>query len=74
MAINKGIWEKVESSNLSRVQYDPENQQLVVEFKSKKVYEYENVSEEEHYDLVNAPSVGKYFNENIKHKPFKQLR
>jgi hypothetical protein len=54
------------STNIARLLYDQDAGVLKIEFRSGKIYEYEDVS----YDLWNqfttAPSAGKFFNERIK--------
>jgi len=58
--------EPVESSNISSVGYDKENQRLEIEFRrSKVVYSYHKVPPKVYAKLMTAESLGKYFNENI---------
>lgn len=56
----------VSSSNVATVGYDQNTMTLEVEFTSGSVYQYFDVPETEHINLVNASSVGKYLNNNIK--------
>lgn len=57
----------VSSSNIASVGYDPNSETLEVEFlKSGKVYEYYNVPAFMHERLMEAPSVGVFFNAEIK--------
>lgn len=56
----------VSSSNIASVGYDAEEQTLAVEFHSGSTYQYSNVPEAEFDRLLNAGSVGSYFNANIK--------
>jgi hypothetical protein len=56
----------VESSNIAAVGYSKKLETLRVEFHKGREYEYYPVSPELHSELVNAESVGKFFNENIK--------
>jgi KTSC domain len=57
----------VSSSNIASVGYDPHSETLEVEFlKSGKVYEYYNVPAFMHERLMEAPSVGVFFNAEIK--------
>lgn len=56
----------VRSSNVASVGHDAKTGTLHVGFKNGSVYEYKGVPGAEHQALVNAPSVGKYFNEHIK--------
>ena len=56
----------VVSSNISEVQYDTDEEQLHVIFSSGITYIYESVPETEYQLLINAKSVGSYFNKSIK--------
>ena len=58
----------VESSNLRSVGYDEFLLVLEIEFNSGAVYRYYGVPSEVHDELINAESVGKYFNANVKSK------
>lgn len=60
------VREPVKSSNLKSVGYDPTTQKLEVEFKSGGVFCYDNVSPQEHADLMSAGSIGSYFHQNIR--------
>ena len=60
--------QSVESSNLKSVGYDEFLLVLEIEFKSGAVYRYYGVPSEVHDELINAESVGKYFNANVKSK------
>ena len=57
----------VSSSNIASVGYDESSERLEIEFlKTGQVYEYYNVPSFVYEGLVNAPSVGAYFNAEIK--------
>lgn len=56
------------STMIDNVVYDFANNKLKVRFKNGSVYEYENVDKSVYENLTDAESIGKYFNENIKHK------
>ena len=58
--------QSVESSNLKSVGYDEFLLVLETEFNSGAVYRYYGVPLEVHDELINAESVGKYFNANVK--------
>lgn len=58
--------EKVDSSNLDSVGYDPRSETLEVEFKNGGVYRYLEVPEEEWRSLRTAESKGSYLNSHIK--------
>lgn len=63
----------VDSSLLKEVSYDPFLGVMTVHFKNGGVYEYLEVPEATYEELLQAPSVGKYFHINIKNK-FQFLR
>jgi hypothetical protein len=56
----------VSSSNLVSVGYDPSSETLEVEFKTSSVYQYYNLPQFMYEQLMQAPSVGTFFNANIK--------
>lgn len=56
----------VDSSNVISVGHDPDTNQLHVEFSGGNVYVYEGVDADKHAALMNADSVGKFLNANIK--------
>ena len=55
----------VTSTTLKSVGYDPQTQTLELEFDSGSVYQYDNVPPEVYQGLLEADSLGRYFNENI---------
>ena len=58
---------QVKSTAITEVSYDEDTQILRIQFARGAVYDYPNVPAEEFVNLVNAPSVGQYFNQHIKH-------
>ncbi len=58
--------QRVESSMLREVGYDPERRTLEVEFTSGQVYEYSDVPPEVYAGLLRAESLGQYFHENVR--------
>ncbi len=58
--------EPVSSSNLVSVGYNPDSETLEVEFKSGLIYEYYNVPQFMHERLMQAPSIGTFFNAEIR--------
>jgi hypothetical protein len=56
---------RINSSNIRAVGYDARNRMLEIEFSNGSIYQYSGVSEEVHRRLVNAPSPGSYFSDNI---------
>ena len=63
---------KVDSSAISEISW--EDDKLTIEFNSGQTYAYDGISKEMAEDFINAPSVGRYFQKNIKDKySFTQL-
>ncbi len=56
---------RINASNIRGVGYDARNRMLEIEFSNGSIYQYSGVSEEVHRRLVNAPSPGSYFSDNI---------
>jgi hypothetical protein len=56
----------VNSSNISAVGFDPDNQMVYVQFLNGSTYAYKGVPEHEFENLRTAPSVGSYLNRNYK--------
>jgi hypothetical protein len=48
------------------VGYDPRRHVLEVEFRQGRIYQYFDVPAAAHHDLLNAASIGAYFNRHIK--------
>ena len=57
---------KVESSNLASVGYDAENQILEIEFNHGGIYQYFDIPQSVHSNLLSASSHGQYFDRFIK--------
>jgi len=58
--------EAVSSSNLVSVGYNPDSETLEVEFKNSGIYEYYNVPQFMYDRLMQAGSIGTFFNTDIK--------
>lgn len=56
----------VSSSNIASVGYDEDKRLLEIEFNTGAVYQYDDVPKNVFDGLMNAPSVGSYFNAEIK--------
>ena len=56
------------SSRVSALQYDEWKQELIITYKRGGDYKYFNVPESEYISLIQAESVGKFINQNIKPK------
>jgi phage repressor protein C with HTH and peptisase S24 domain len=58
--------QRVKSSVVASVGYDPTQRRLEVAFHNGRVYAYFEVPPSVYEELVAAESVGKFFNENVK--------
>lgn len=58
--------QRVSSSNLASVGYDPISQTLEIEFNHGGIYQYSGFPISEHQGLMAASSHGSYFVQNIK--------
>lgn len=56
----------VESTNISKVGYDPATKTLAVAFADGSLYHYQNVEPSAHDDLLAAKSMGSHLHKNIK--------
>lgn len=56
------------SGNIARLNYDDEKGLLMIEFRSGKFYRYHGVAYETWNKFIEAPSVGRFFNSEIKGK------
>ncbi len=65
----------VSSTNLASVGYDPILRTLEVEFRNGHIYQYESVPPSVVRDLLRAPSIGRFLNQNIKRRyPFRRVQ
>jgi len=56
----------VESTTLATVAYDDVRELLTLEFRSRAIYQYFGVPPAVHQALLQAPSMGSYFNRVIR--------
>jgi hypothetical protein len=56
----------VSSSHLASIAYNPDSETLEVEFSSGRVYEYYNVPQFMYERLMEASSIGSFFNAEIR--------
>lgn len=59
-------WREMSSSVIARAAYDETSRTLTIEFRSGTVYEYFDVPRKIYEGLIDAPSAGNYFAENIR--------
>lgn len=64
----------VQSTDLAAVGYDADTLTLVVDFVKGGRYQYSGVPAEVHEGLMNAPSKGTYFNQNIRKAGYSYIR
>ena len=66
--------QSVNSTNVAAIGYDPENQILVVAYRSGGLYNYYDVSQREYDSLMMAESKGGFLAKNIKgHKSYQRV-
>jgi hypothetical protein len=56
------------SSVIAGLDYNPTTHMLEVEFRTGRVYHYFGVPKAEYEALLNAPSLGRYFNREIRNR------
>lgn len=59
-------WEEVDSSNITRIAFDEEEERIIIEFKDGGQYAYDECPRELFERFRLAPSIGKFFYANIK--------
>ena len=70
MAEGKRNWTPVKSSRLVAVELDPMSRTMYAKFPADRngneaIYAYANVTVEQYNGIVNAPSIGRAFNQEI---------
>lgn len=60
--------EHVDSTAITAIGWDGQLQTLFVEFKSGKVYMFQDVPGDVVQDFQDSPSIGRYFSQNIRGK------
>lgn len=58
--------QEVKSSNIVSVDYDEQEQTLIVEFPGNSRYKYNKMPIREYKDFINSESKGKYFHSHIR--------
>lgn len=56
---------RISSGNIRAVGYDARSRMLEIEFSSGSIIQYSGVSDEVHRRLLNSPSPGSYFRDQI---------
>jgi len=57
---------EVKSSNIASIGHDPMTKKMQIIFTNSSVYQYDDVTKDVFNAFVNAPSVGRYFHQNIR--------
>lgn len=72
MAENDGVYRiptnPVSSSNIAQIGYDEDKHVLAIVFASGSIFHYADVDADTAIDLVNAPSIGRFYSTRIKGK------
>lgn len=58
--------QRVSSSSIRSIGYDPENKILEIELRGGGIYQYFQVAAGEHESLLSAESIGRYYAKIIK--------
>lgn len=66
--IGTKIINKIKSSNILKTEYDTQNYEMVVEFKTGGKYKYSNVPHNIYTQFRMSDSQGKFFSKNIAKK------
>ncbi len=66
-------WTAVRSSNVARVGWDSEAEELLIEFKSGATYAYPSADEAAYQDLITSNSPGQYVNRWLRGQPSRRL-
>ena len=67
-------WTEVKSTNVAKVAYDENADELLIEFRSGGVYAYPSAGEAAYQDLINNPSPGQYVNRWLKGQPSRRVK
>lgn len=69
------INQMVLSSEIEWIGYEDKRSMLQVEFIVGSIYQYDEVPETVYHDFLNAPSHGRFFEQEIKgHYPYRRVR
>jgi len=60
--------ERVESSNISSIGYDPDSETLEIEFSNGSIYQYYGVPENLYNKIMGASSKGQFLHQYIKNQ------
>lgn len=60
------VWARVESSNVARILYEEDLQELHVEFSNGSIYTYHQVPDNVAADFFNTDSMGRFVHKRLK--------
>lgn len=65
---------KINSSNVTDVDYDSRTKRLTVEFSGGRKYVYKNVSYQRFNAFLNSDSLGSYVNEKLSNLSYERIK
>ncbi len=64
----------INSTLISRIGYDPNEETLIIQFQNGTYYQYSNMSEQMYNNMMESKSIGKYFTAYVKNSfPYKKI-
>jgi len=67
-------WQELKSTNVAKVAYDSDADELLIEFRSGGVYAYPSAGEAAYQDILVNPSPGSYVNRWLKGQPTRRVK
>jgi hypothetical protein len=68
------VWQEVKSSNVAKVAYDENADELLIEFRSGGIYAYPSAGEAAYQDLLYSTSPGQYVSRWLKGQPARRVK
>jgi hypothetical protein len=68
------VWTELRSSNVSKVAFDNDSDELLVEFRSGAIYSYSDQSEATLQDLITSTSPGSYVSKWLRNQPSRKVK
>jgi hypothetical protein len=68
------VWTELRSSNVQKVAFDSDSNELLIEFKSGSVYGFPSAGEAAYQDLLTNPSPGSYIHRWLKGQPSRRIK
>jgi hypothetical protein len=67
-------WTEVKSTNVAKVAYDENADELLIEFRSGGIYAYPSAGEAAYQDLLYSTSPGQYVSRWLKGQPARRVK